>query len=189
MVKYFCILIYLIFIISFCSIPTQSFYKNHQTSFYFNTKWIQESLKKESELFHIVASSQGYDVQQVGFEDTLKWIGNESGNKIFQKEVFLYNKIDYTAESLLQVQFYKGTGKIAKVRFLKTSGVSELDSLILDDLTRWKINYIGEEEVENDKEEEILVPTLVRYVLILTNKTSKKDDKKYLLEQSQKGKR
>ena len=95
----------------------------------------------EHEVFRIFLSSDDYIRKQLNANDTITLAEDPSGNKAASSDLIPYNKINFKAKVVVKMTIYEDTGTIAKIRFLRSSGISEIDKLISEDVTRWKFEF------------------------------------------------
>ena len=95
----------------------------------------------EHEIFRVFLSSDDYIRKQLNLNDTIDLTKDPSGDESASKELIPYNKINFKAKVIVRVTIYGKTGTIAKIRFVRSSGISEIDKLISEDITRWKFAF------------------------------------------------
>ena len=133
------------------------------------------SFKHKDEVFRVFGSSQGYEIKQMAALESLKVEDDVSGNMSFSTDLQKYDKVDYQAQALVRLMLYQDNGKVSRIRFVRSSGISEIDKMIGDDLTRWKFIFLDEKNV---------APTefVIVYQIILSNKMNDKEAVKELLK-------
>ncbi len=142
-----------------------------------NTKqYFFEQDKRKYEYFRVFITSEEYEITQLAGEDIIQVEEDIEGNKLFSKEIARYDKIDYMASPVLRVTLYEISGKISRIRILRSSGLSELDKLIGDDMTRWKFKYLNQDQTLNEFN--------IHYRIILQNKLTKEEVIEFLKQHS-----
>ncbi len=127
--------------------------------------------KGQNEAFRVYVDATGYEREQMRMLKEMTILSDEVGDSLFIEELIKYNKIDYQSHAIINISVYPDTGRIARIRFARSSGVSEIDKLIGDDLTRWKIRLLNQTEGKNKP----LNSFMIVYFITLENVLSKKE--------------
>jgi len=124
-------------------------------------------------LYKIFASSENYEILQ-SKESNIKMENDVNGQFLFVEDLKKYDMINYTSDAVFSVELYPNNGLIAKIRPLKPSGISELNKVIADDITRLKfdIKNIGTEPLAFN----------IHYTILLQKKHSSNEIKQTLHE-------
>ncbi|MDH5717971.1 MAG: hypothetical protein OEZ22_10065 [Spirochaetia bacterium] len=122
------------------------------------------------EVFRVLLSSEFYEIRQTAYEDILYVKDDPAGNQMTSEELEQYNKVDYFGRAVLKIELYSKTGKLARLRFLRSSGISEIDRLISEDITRWHFKF-----QEGVKEEDLPDIIIVVYGIVLEKNISREE--------------
>ena len=100
-----------------------------------------------------------------------------AGDNSFKDQIKHYNKINFKTKAQLKVTLYADTGRLSQIRFVRSSGISELDKVIADDITRWNFKFPGKK----------IKPILfeVSYYIFLKNEISREEAEKELKKYTQ----
>ena len=66
---------------------------------------------------------------------------DESSDLAFCQELSVYDKINYKSKAIVKISLYEDSGTLSKIRFVRSSGISEVDKIIAEDITRWKFDF------------------------------------------------
>ncbi len=94
------------------------------------------------EVYRVLVSSEEYLRKQVQSEEIFSFKKDESSDLAFCKELSVYDKINYKSKAVVKVSLYEDSGTLSKVRFVHSSGISEVDQLIAEDITRWRFDFL-----------------------------------------------
>jgi len=125
----------------------------------------------EETVFQVFFSSGYYEKRQVNLSDIVEVRADIDGDKRASKELKDFDKVDFFGKALLKIELYPDTSTLSRVRFLRSSGISELDRIISEDITRWKFSFL----VENTKEDDIPEQFIVEYGVLLKRKITRKE--------------
>ena len=131
----------------------------------------------KNEVFRIFISSEKYIRKQAQHTKQIMVEEDTAGDISFKNEIKHYNKINFKAKARLKIVLYEDTGTLSRIRFILSSGISELDKMIADDITRWNFKLL------NDKIEPILFE--VSYYIFLKNEISREEAKEELKKYAQ----
>ncbi len=126
---------------------------------------------RKNEMFRVFASSQVYLREQLQKQDAFYFIKDDSSDFDFCKELAIYDKINFKSKTIIKVSLYKNSGTLAKIRFVRSSGISELDQIISEDMTRWRFKFVNKN---------ILSSFEVAFYILLENQITKEEAKKEL---------
>ena len=129
-----------------------------------------------NELFRMFVSSEQYIRKQAKVKQIMIEY-DPQGDLKFQNEIRHYNKINFKAKARLKIMLHEDTGTLSRIRFVRSSGISELDKIIADDITRWSFSFPNEK----------IEPTLfeVSYYIFLKNEISREEAKEELKKYAQ----
>ncbi len=97
--------------------------------------------KKGSETFRVLLSSDEYRVVQLKSQATIERAADDGGDKYMQQEMGKYDIFDEVRTGLVTVWLFPDSGAINKIRSQQPTNLSEIDSLINDDLLRWSFKF------------------------------------------------
>ena len=103
--------------------------------------FLTEQVKDKNEIFRVLMTGDVYLVGQKGFENSIARSKDDSGDTYFMGEIKNLNKISETREGVVGVWLYPDSGKLEKVRFLRSTFIRELDAMILEDIQRWNYDF------------------------------------------------
>lgn len=103
------------------------------------------SERKYNELFRIFASVKYYQSKQYEHEKKITLKEDVSGNAYFQEQLKPFNRVNYFGYAVLKIELHSDSGKIARVRSIRSSGVQEIDKLIFDDVLRLQFAFKSKE--------------------------------------------
>ena len=135
---------------------------------------LSESMKNDYEIFfnnvpieeitfRVFAAASFYERRQIHSHEIIEAKEDFQGDKMAAEELKKYNKVNFYGKALLKIELYPASGALSRVRFLRSSGISELDRIISEDITRWKFSFL----VENTKDDEIPEQFMVEYAIFL----------------------
>lgn len=124
------------------------------------------------EVFRVFATSDYYERQQISQKENIQIKKDPLGDQALSEDLKKYDKVDYYAQGLVWLELYPDSGKISRVRFLQPSGIGELDKVMADDITRWKLEF----------PKDIITPSrlTVRFAFVLQNRLSREEAMKEL---------
>lgn len=97
--------------------------------------------RKYQETFRIFSSSKHYFVQQYQNQETIRLKEDKSGDAYFQKQLLPFDRIDYFGYLVAKMELYQDSGKISRIRLMRSSGIQQLDELILKDILRFQFQF------------------------------------------------
>lgn len=106
-----------------------------------NERFLDSEPVDENDLYHVVLMSDRYQVSQKQYSAKIVKNDDISGDEYFQSEIAKHDKIDEARQGIVKVWLYPDSGKIMKVRFIKSTYLRELDKIILDDIQRWSFSF------------------------------------------------
>lgn len=120
----------------------------------------------DGEVFRVFVSSDFYRLKQTAAEGKVSIKLDEPGNENFSKVLQQFDKIDWASDAVIKVELYPDTGRLSRLRFVRPSGIGELDQMISDDVTRFVFQF------KND----VVEPRqfTIHYYIMLNNKVSRK---------------
>lgn len=130
-----------------------------------------------SEVFRVLILSDRYESSQMKFQEKLSKIEDKEGDKTVLEKLKEYDKINETCDGVLTVSLYN-TGRIMKIRPKILAPISEVNSLIVDDLKRWNFKF-----AENINEPASFD---IKYRVILRKMQSDEDIMKEVMEKVKK---
>ena len=136
--------------------------KEHYDSFFNETS-------DEEKNFRVFSSSEYYERRQLNLHDIIEIKSDLDGDKMAAEELKEYDKVNFFGKALVKIELYPDTGNLSRVRFLRSSGISELDRIISEDITRWKFSFL----VENKKDDEFPEQFMVEYAVLLKKKITR----------------
>ena len=123
---------------------------------------------RKDEVFRVFASSDGYEVKQTSAAKLIQLEEDLPGNESFAKDLEKYNKVNYKASAVLKLMLYQDSGKVSRIRFLRSSGISEIDKMIGNDLTRWRFIFADPKVISP-------IEFIITYQILLSNSLNKED--------------
>jgi hypothetical protein len=129
------------------------------------------------EVFRVLILSDKYESSQIKFQDKLAKIEDKEGDKTISDKLKDYDKIDEICEGVLTVSLYN-TGKIMKIRPKVLAPISEVNSLIVDDLKRWNFKFSDDVKEPNSFD--------IKYRVVLRKMQSDDDIMKEVMEKAKK---
>lgn len=93
------------------------------------------------ELFHVLISSDRYDVAQMRSEATILRKEDKGGDAFISSELVKLNKIDKVCEGVFSVWLYPDSGRLMKIRTQLPTYLTEVDGLLTDDIQRWTFTF------------------------------------------------
>ena len=165
-------LLFVAFLFLSCSTPQVK--ENRETSLLREkvTHEFESNEPRENEVFRIFLSSEKYIRKQIKAKDTIHLVEDSSGNEASSKELLPYDKINFKTRVIARITIYAESGTIAKIRFVRSSGISEIDKLTSEDITRWRFNF------PTGKVEPLTFE--ITFYIFLKNKINKEQAKKEL---------
>jgi len=133
------------------------------------------SEKEDDEAVKIFASSDEYYIKQIDFEDSIMIIEDTSGKKPMSEDIRPYDMVDLFSEAVYKVELFKDSGLISHIRPVKPSRISELNKIIIDDITRLKFKFKNPDTPEP-------ASFKIHYGVQLLKKKSREEIKKILQE-------
>jgi hypothetical protein len=127
----------------------------------------------EDEVLRVFVSSDEYILRQIGFENSILIVTGNSGQNAMSEEVGGYDLVDLFTEAVYKVELFKDSGLISHIRPVKPSRISELNKIIIDDITRLKFKFAKDDQVEP-------LTFKVRYGVHLRKKKSREEIRKIL---------
>jgi hypothetical protein len=103
--------------------------------------FLTEEVKNRSEVFRVLMKADAYTVAQKFNAESIGRAKDDSGDQYFMTEIANLNKIDEVRHGIVGVWLYPDTGKLMQVRFLQSTYLRELDTMILDDIQRWTFEF------------------------------------------------
>lgn len=97
--------------------------------------------RKYQETFRIFSSTQHYFIKQYQNQETIRLKEDKSGDAYFQKQLLPFDRIDYFGYLVAKMELYQDSGKISRIRLMRSSGVQQLDELILRDILRFQFQF------------------------------------------------
>ena len=104
--------------------------------------------------------------KQLSYLSEISFKDDKAGEHEVCKELLKYNKIDFEGEAIIKLELHHETGQIFRVRWIRSSGISELDKLIADDITRWTFEF---------KDKKTLLSLIVTYKIHLSKNFSREE--------------
>ncbi|MDH5721379.1 MAG: energy transducer TonB [Spirochaetia bacterium] len=123
----------------------------------------------EEKAFRVFCSSGYYERRQLNSFEILEIKNDAEGDHLAAEDLKEYDKVDFFGKAVVKIELYPDTGTLSRVRFLRSSGISELDRIISEDITRWKFSFL----IENKEDDEIPEQFLVEYAVLLEKKISR----------------
>jgi hypothetical protein len=130
-----------------------------------------------TEVFRVLILSDRYESSQMKFQDKLVKIDDKEGDKAISDRLREYDKIDETCDGVLTVSLYN-TGKIMKIRPKILAPISEVNSLIVEDLKRWNFKFADSVKEPNSFD--------IKYRVVLRKIQSDEDIMKEVMEKAKK---
>jgi len=129
----------------------------------------------EEEAFRVFVSSDEYTLKQSGYADQINVGDNQAEKSSTSEEINNFDLVDVFTEAIYRVEIYPDTGLISHIRPIKPAHISEINKIIVDDITRLKFNFMQKNKPE---------PTAfkVRYGVQLQKKKSQEEIRKILKE-------
>ena len=103
--------------------------------------FLTESAKSKDEVFRVLMTADDYIVAQKSFNDSISRTQDHSGDKYFVSEMMKFNKIDEVCEGIISVWLFPDSGRLMQVRFVRSTFIRELDTMIMDDIQRWNFAF------------------------------------------------
>lgn len=100
-----------------------------------------EMESKYSEVFKIFVSTEDYIARQLLSKETIQLKEDKRGDKYFQEQLQPFNKIDYFGYVVAKVELYQDSGKISRVRPIRSSGIQQIDQMVLEDILRFQFVF------------------------------------------------
>jgi hypothetical protein len=97
------------------------------------------------ELFHVLIISDRYESSQMKFNEQMKRLDDDEGNRNICTKLKDYDKINETCEAVLTIWLYPDSGRIMKIRPKALAQISEVNSLIVEDAKRWNFSFKDDE--------------------------------------------
>lgn len=141
-------------------------------------KEMEELFSAESlpdEAVRVYVSSTDYVMKQTGYSEEIEIIDDVSGRNAMSEEISQYDMVDMFTIAIYKVTINKESGSLSHIRPVRPSKVSEINKLIIDDITRIKFKLKESESIED-------VSLTVRYGIKLHKKKSREEIKKILKE-------
>ena len=125
--------------------------------------------KQRDEVFRFFISSDEFARKQLGHEKKFSINDDPETDKELCEELKkTYDKIDYRARAVVKIELYPDSGKISRVRFIRPSGLSEMDKLISEDVSRLQFNFVDENSIEPNS-------FRISYFILLRNRLSREE--------------
>lgn len=137
------------------------------------TKFLFENEKPQyRELFRVYIDSDEYTVRQLHSEKTIARKKDPGGDQAIRSDFQKFNLLDMTDTAAVAVQLSTATGGLARVSVEKVARITELTTLLKDDVTRWQFEF----------PKDSITPSKFRiyYYIALKGKLSKEEMVKYL---------
>jgi len=132
-----------------------------------NEKFIKADPSSKDEIFRVLLSSDGYKAFQVNAKDTIMRSEDPSGDQFICEDLAKNDKINETRLAIYTVELYPDTGRVYKIRPKRLANLSEIDSLIVQDLQRWSVA-----NPDKKKKEVSPVKFEIHYRVVLKKKMS-----------------
>ena len=126
---------------------------------------------RPDEVFRVFVSSDNYIRKQLGQNELFVLEEDVSGDLVFKNGLSLYDKIDFKTKAIVKVSLHKDSGSLSRVRFLRSSGISEIDKIVSEELTRWSFDFLTNK---------IPAPFEVSFYILLKNQITKDQAKEEL---------
>ncbi|MFH0976796.1 MAG: hypothetical protein V1874_13510 [Spirochaetota bacterium] len=143
--------------------------------------------KNAEEVFRVLIISNKYASSQMKFNDKIQKTEDEEGDQNIYTKLKDYDKINETCEGILTVWLYD-SGKIMKIRPKTLTAITEINSLIVEDLKRWDFKYIN--NVDSADEKEIPAAKVntfdIKYRVVLRKIQSDEEIMKEVMEKAKK---
>ena len=96
------------------------------------------------ELFRVLIISDKYHFSQMKFNDKLSRTEDKEGDEKISNNLKMYDKIDEVTEGTLTISLYPDSGTLMKIRPKRLSPIAEINTLIVEDIKRWKFKFSSE---------------------------------------------
>lgn len=103
--------------------------------------FLTESARNKDEVFRVLMTADEYIVAQKAYSDSISRTPDDSGDKYFVAEMMKFNKIDEICEGIISVWLFPDSGRLMQVRFVRSTFIRELDTMIMDDIQRWNFAF------------------------------------------------
>ena len=104
-----------------------------------SAKFISSDPSSKDEVFRVLLSSEGYKVAQVNAKETIMRPEDPSGDQFMCEDLAKYDKINETRLAIYTIELYPDTGRVYKIRPKRLANLTEIDTLIVQDLQRWTV--------------------------------------------------
>ena len=105
--------------------------------------------RARGEVFRIFVSSDEFSKQQYKYQEKVSIKDDVATDRELCEELKkTYDKIDYKAQAILKIDLYPDSGTISRVRFLRPTGLSEMDKLISEDVSRLQFEFADEKNID-----------------------------------------
>ena len=118
-----------------------------------------EKDESSAELFHVLISSDRYDLSQMRNERTINRTDDKGGDKYISSQLEQFNMIDEVREAVFFVQLRPDSGSLSRIRTQRSTALTEIDKLLAEDIQRWTFKF----------PQKIVTPTSfnIRYRIVL----------------------
>lgn len=106
-----------------------------------NKEFIEGKSKFPTEVFRVLLTSDGYNVYQKSYTKYIARKKDDGGDAYYVSVIKGLDKIEEAREGAVSVWLYPDSGRLMQVRFLKSTYLKELDSLIVEDIQRWQYQF------------------------------------------------
>jgi len=100
-----------------------------------------EKDESSPELFHVLISSDGYEVSQMKSEQTINRAEDKGGDKYMSDELGKFNMIDEVREAVFFIQIRPDNGSLSKIRTQRSTAITEIDKVLTEDIQRWAYKF------------------------------------------------
>lgn len=105
-----------------------------------NSAFLQKD-PSAKEVFHVLISSDRYEVSQMKDEDTIRRAADKGGDKYISSELAKLDKINEVREGVISIWLYPDTGRLMKIRTQVPTYLIETDKLMTEDIQRWNFTF------------------------------------------------
>ena len=126
---------------------------------------------RPDEVFRVFVSSDNYIRKQLSQNKLFVFEEDTSGDLAFKNGLSPYDKIDFRTKAIVKVSLHEDSGTLSRVRFLRSSGISEIDKMVSEELTRWSFDFLTDA---------IPSPFEVSFYILLKNQITKDQAKEEL---------
>ena len=100
-----------------------------------------EKNESSAELFHVLISSDRYDVSQMKNEKTIRRTEDKGGDKYISSQLEQFNMVDAVRDAVLSVRLRPDSGSLSQVRTQRSTAITEIDKLLYEDIQRWTFKF------------------------------------------------